>query len=123
MITQEFLSQCTDEQINFGVAWLEAKSDKSNCWRIPYNNMLFKNIINHEFEPCTNPNDIMPIAFANEISLKSCDEYDVDGNIVKQWVAYNGGDYRQVEYKKERSWNANPLRAICEVYILMSVNK
>ena len=109
MINAEFLAICTDQQINFGVAWLEAKANPADSWVIPYNNMLFKWNIDHEFEPCTIPNDIMPIAFANGISLQS----DHVGNGI--WFADDTMDITV--------GNTNPLRAICEVYILMSVNK
>jgi hypothetical protein len=118
MITQEFLSQCSDEQINKGAAWLEASkanikrhgffiASKHYCNRITMGCAMFS------FEPCANPNDIMPIAFANRIDIKH--DYDVLESVTA--LIGNEDDYLY--------WatNTNPLRAICEVYILMSVNK
>lgn len=111
MITQEFLSQCSDEQINKGVAWLE-------CKKSDINNGLFGSwvMINDQpswhgryFKPSSYPNDIMPIAFANMLSIcpifRNSDTYRVESRC---------GIY---------AFNTNPLRAIAEVYILMSVNK
>ena len=120
-ITTQFLSQCTDEQINKGVAWIEAskcetgtgdgnfdmrltvsqeiesKAERSGLWVSPAATFL----------PCTDPSDIMPIAFANRIDV-------IARGIDNDWYA---------AYGKHKTINANPLRAICEVYILMSVSK
>lgn len=114
MINAEFLSQCGDEQINFGVAWLEAKADKSNSWRIPYNNMLFKGNIDHEFEPCTNPSDAWPIIewiFNQDVTFAMNGGGIMTGNLGSKY----GGIKLDIA--------AKPLRAAMEVYILMSVNR
>ena len=119
-ITTQFLSQCTDEQINKGIAWVEAskcetgtgdgnfdmrltvsqeiesKAERSGLWVSPAATFL----------PCTDPSDIMPIAFANGIGVEPPE---------------SGANYN--ENYKVYSEHLNPLRAICEVYILMSVSK
>jgi hypothetical protein len=104
MINKEFLADCSDEQINKGVAWLEANNPASindhmrlNKCRIGF------------YKFCLNPSDIMPIQIANNISLQS----DHVGNGV--WFADDAEDIT--------IGSTNPLRAICEVYILMSVAK
>ena len=123
MITQEFLSQCSDEQINKGVAWLE-------CKKSDINNGLFGSwvMINDQptwhgryFKPSSYPNDIMPIAFANEISIEK--EEGEEEWCAMSGVRYADGYYYPVQAYDMFSTNTNPLRAICEVYILMSVNK
>tara|TARA_R110002126_G_scaffold101189_13_gene233213 strand:- start:29 stop:379 length:351 start_codon:yes stop_codon:yes gene_type:complete len=116
MIDIEFLSGCDDNQINRGVAWIEAINlDINTMQRLiiisALSGRIFKNW--RIFNPCANPNDIMPIAFANRIDIKH--DYDV-----LESVTVLIGDEDDYLY-----WatNTNPLRAICEVYILMSVNK
>ena len=125
MITPEFLQGCTDEQINMGVGWLEAKKANIKNRLLHSWSTLDGDVVwcGRYFKPSSYPNDAMPIAFDNSISLKSADEYDFDGNLVKQYVAYDGSDWRNVEHGKQRVWNKNPLRAICEVYLLMSNEK
>ena len=106
MITQEFLQQCSDEQINKGVEWMLCK-ELSLCDHSPFDDYQFGyfNTLNY----CTSPNDIMPIAFANMFSI--CP------------IFRNSDTYRVGSRCGIYVFNANPLRAICEVYILMSVNK
>ncbi len=112
MINQEFLSQCSDDQINKGVAWLtikewgygnehKRKSIDYYCCQGLLNSVTAGNV-----NYCTNPNDIMPIAFANGIGIR----FSLDNG----WIARN---------KVTISFSTNPLRAICEVYILMMAAK
>ena len=134
-ITTQFLSQCTDEQINKGIAWVEAskcetgtgdgnfdmrltvsqeiesKAERSGLWVSPAATFL----------PCTDPSDIMPIAFANGIGV----EPPESGANYNEWEAGSGLFIREngVQNYKVYSEHLNPLRAICEVYILMSVSK
>jgi hypothetical protein len=107
MITQQFLQSCTDEQINKGVAWLRfcGMVEDGDDWK-EYIDLadIPKDPVWPEY--CANPNDIMPIAFANGIGIR----FSLDNG----WIARN---------KVVLSYSDNPLRAICEVYILMSVNK
>mgnify|MGYP003648537022 FL=1 len=110
MINQEFLSQCSDDQINKGVAWLKAKnlsySDLGEM--LHYNDEFLFGMYSDPLYYCSNPNDIMPIAFANRIGL--------DSLFSGKWVALSPSwSSSGIE-----STTANPLRAICEVYILMN---
>jgi hypothetical protein len=122
MINAEFLAGCSDSQINHGVAWLEAKklSFSEDCQVRSYKDNLISLDGEFDFVPCSNSNDIMPIAFANKISLEIADDD-------KDWAATQGASYdHSYFYLKDCDYiseNANPLRAICEVYILMSVAK
>ena len=126
MITQEFLSQCSDEQINRGVAWIESKKGvKAFSQRrdqlLKFTSLSVSYGLASNFNPCVNPSDIMPIAFANEISIEK-----EEGE--EEWCAMSGVRYADSYYYPVRAYdifstNANPYRAICEVYILMSVNK
>ena len=61
-----------------------------------------------EIDYCQNPSDIIPIAFENELDLNCMGE--LDDNCVYWEVSSN-------HYKVE---NRSPLRAICEVFILMN---
>jgi hypothetical protein len=108
MITTEYLAGCSDEQINHGVAWLECKklSFSEDCQVRSYKDNLISLDGEFDFVPCQNPNDIMPIAFANKISIGPA--------LTNEWVARLNGFI---------CYNTNPLRAICEAYILMSVAK
>jgi hypothetical protein len=112
MINEQFLSGCTDKQIEMGVAWLQA-SEINNFWFDPETGTLFKYFKNSNevyiFSPCSNPNDIIPIQIEYNITLQS----DHIGNGV--WFADDTMDITV--------GNKNPLRAICEVYILMNINK
>ncbi|MCP3699706.1 MAG: DUF2591 domain-containing protein [Desulfobulbaceae bacterium] len=121
MINQEFLSNCTDEQINKGVAWLEvkeilevARNFKSEFATICSNELL-TNIQNY----CALAGESWEIVEENKISLIN------DG---KGWEASfdcrgfyseaKPGDPHQITIANEK-----PLRAAMEVYILMSVTK
>ena len=111
MITQEFLSQCSDDQVNRGVAWLRFCGivEVGDNWKD------FINLSDIPKKPnwpkyCSNPITTMPIAFANKIDIthsKTNTGQSYASNCGIQSVAKNNG----------------MLRAICEVYILMSVKK
>ena len=105
-ITQEFLSQCSDNQINKGVGWIEAKNlSYSDLGEIlHYDDEFLFGMYSDPLYYCSNPNDIMPIGFANRIDV-------VARGIDDDWYAV---------YGKNTCLNTNPLRAICEVYILMN---
>ncbi|WP_339892127.1 hypothetical protein [uncultured Alteromonas sp.] len=122
MITQEFLSQCSEEQINKGVAWVESKEGvKAFSQRrdqlLKFTSLSVSYGLASNFNPCANPNDIMPIAFANGIAIMP----DSDGS----WKSGRLPSNPEMTF----GWSnfvrgyKNPLRAICEVYILMSFNK
>jgi len=124
MINAEFLSQCSDEQINKGVAWcvvsnanisMKLTSEKYSFAASFLRSKSNKTLINYKLY-CTSPNDIMPIAFANAISLETHDGsmWWADAPIIKDDSLEKTITSRELK---------NPLRAICEVYILMSVNK
>jgi hypothetical protein len=57
------------------------------------------------FEPCTNWNDVMPIAIDNQISIEPY--------FNSVWM---------VRKSKTYSLNQNPRRAICEVFLMMEGN-
>jgi hypothetical protein len=120
MITPEFLQSCTDEQINKGVAWLEAKSLEINNlnWVISNLGDIFVTRV-IAFNPCQVANDAWPIILSNCISIE-CDE--------GVWSACSGVRYDSSYYYPVKSWdievvNKNPIRAAMEVYILMSTSK
>jgi hypothetical protein len=124
MINAEFLASCSDEQIERGVAWLKAKKTKNglllgNHYKI-WSNGLGRIYGQYgRFRPCLSPNDIIPIQFANGIGLIFDDE-----SIKPNWIAIAEKiTGRHHEYYDIEVQNANPLRAICHVYILMSVAK
>jgi hypothetical protein len=121
MISKEFLENCSDEQVNMGVAWLEAKSTTDIKKHIERVKSL--SICGYEWWDrkvifyCKNPNDIMPIAFANRINLTSPSEHR---DLWKASATKGGGNWSINDFM---SANLSPLRAIAEVYILMSVEK
>jgi hypothetical protein len=104
-ITTQFLSQCTDEQINKGVAWLEIS--KSALLGKDCEVKLF--LMLGMYDPCSDTDFSWPIIFGNDISIQA----DHIGNGV--WFASDLMDMTIA--------NKNPLRAAMEVYILMSVSK
>lgn len=118
-ITAQFLSQCTDEEINKGVSWALTHN---KCKKLGYASASDSEFYYHwgramisaPSSYCANPNDIMPIAFSNEISLV------LDGEPMAAIDVAFDGPFCSVGLS---SFNTNPLRAICEVYILMSVSK
>ena len=123
MINQEFLSQCSDDQINKGVAWLLA-AKKCEKWACNGDSEFYyhwgRAMINCPSDYCNQIIHAWPIMMANEISL------------IHNWSksnAYTATGTRSTmrslgEYKEPiESTTANPLRAICEVYILMMVSK
>lgn len=57
------------------------------------------------FDPCNNPNDAMPIALDNGISLTS--------------PMFSYGEWKASYFRKYYARNINPYRAAMEVYLLM----
>ena len=120
-ITAQFLSQCIEDQINKGVAWLTIKEwgygNEHKRKSIDYycSHGLLNSVNAGNVNYCTNPNDIMPIAFANNISITT----KPDEHIGKPFAFSTGVLGRTVHCDS----NSGLLRAICEVYILMSVVK
>ena len=106
MITPEFLQSCADEQINKGVAWLEVNKEFNLSDMCKFQYFACNAYLTDFRDYCTNPNDAMPVAFANFISLR----FSRDNG----WIARKG---------MHVCFNKNPLRAICEVYLLMSNDK
>ena len=110
MITAEFLKSCTDEQINKGVAWLDAKNlSYFRCW----NGDLFIDF-QARYSPCTNPNDAWPIIKSERINLISPPEHRHEW---KACATIGGGNWSLNDFT---ATSENPLRAAMEVYILMS---
>jgi hypothetical protein len=125
MINAEFLGNCSDEQINKGVVWLAIKEwgSDSNHKRKSIDYYCSQGLLNSvtagNVNYCANPSDIMPCAFDNGIGLIFDDE-----SIKPNWIAIaEKVTGRHHEYYDIEVQNTNPLRAICEVYILMSVAK
>lgn len=106
MITKEFLQSCTDDQIDKGVAWLEAKASPT-VFGSAYMFGEFWNGVFYAKDYCKNPNDAWPIILNSRIGIKP-------RGVDSDWYAYQG---------KIEVINSNPLRAAMEVYILMSVSK
>jgi len=126
MINQEFLSQCSDDQINKGVAWCRAGqlgfanpceflSRKSNNPEKQY--FILTASDDWDFKPCTNPNDIMLIAFANNFLIEPPNFFTNKWSVTKYYIVENIGE------RSVKATSINPLRAICEVYILMMAAK
>jgi hypothetical protein len=134
MINAEFLANCSDEQIEQGVAWIKCKGtsfDPSISSYYRFFSCIDNRIYFHgtHFEPCYRPNDIMPIAFANKIALIPLSDNNNEigmSTFNGDWKAMtnesNDGEFG-FDCKFYESISDNPLRAICEVYILMSVAK
>lgn len=65
---------------------------------------------------CSHPNSIMPIAFDNKIRLDCANRFSSE---LMHWEAVGYVQRASCNSYKFKSTNKNPLRAICEVYILM----
>ena len=120
MITSKNLSEMSDFEINKEVAkiFLECdyiyEDDKVALIGVTtflggYGEPEEREVKYGEFDPCNNPNDIMPIAFDNKISLNYL------GPLTDEWAA-TIDDIDEDCYSE----NKNPLRAACESYILMN---
>jgi hypothetical protein len=130
MINAEFLAGCSDEQIEKGVAWIFAS--KSSIFKLRVFNCSLNRAVGcriNWFRPCLIPNNIMPIAFDNKIAIIPLSDNDNEigmSTFSGDWKAManesNDGEFG-FDCKFYESINDNPLRAICEVYILMSVAK
>jgi len=120
MINAEFLSQCSDEQINKGVAWCNVTNKNIPMLHTPdsaFDN-LWCNAVLSKIRPfCSMPDAIMPIAFANQIAIMPDSDGSWKSGRLPSNPAMTFGWSNFVRGYK------NPLRAICEVYILMSANK
>jgi hypothetical protein len=120
MINSEFLASCNPEEIDRGVVWCLASKTtirKLNYFNADkyFTNRVFVGSLRRWFNPCQSANDIMPIAFANKIGLLPPEN--------NSWEAVFDDLILEHSYPCYRLYaeNTNPLRAICEVYILMSV--
>ena len=113
MITPEFLQACTDEQINMGVAWLEAKAGKPLKMYCGEVNIVVLNQLLFPFNPCTSPNDAWPIMMANNIRVFPRP---------KEPFAKARTCALPV-YVDAKCGNEGLLRAAMEVYLLMSNDK
>lgn len=114
MINAEFLASCTDEQIERGVEWIECKKlNLCEYYTFSDYELGYFNTPNY----CTNPSDIMPIAFSNNFLIEPPNFFTNKWKVTKYYIIENIGE------RSINATNTNPLRAICEVYILMSVNK
>ncbi len=113
MINEEFLASCTDEQVEKGVAWCNVINRNISMIRTSeskFDNLWCNAVLSMPRPFCSMPDAIMPIAISNDI----------------EFVRRKGiGNKREFIASKNliNSVNKNPYRAICEVYILMSVDK
>jgi len=107
MITQEELSGMSDFDINKLVAKLSGIEFWTSSRHVIPNSQIRGDTLDY----CNNPSDIMPIAFESFIGVDPVS---------------NGRDFMAYIYSSDRrtykyfSINKNPLRAICEVFILMN---
>jgi len=120
MINAEFLASCSEEQINKGVAWCQVAFSVDKAMASE-NVELYRYGMNYDMSVprhyCTNANDIMPIAFANNFLIEPPNFFTNKWSATKYYIVENIGE------RSVKATNTNPMRAICEVYILMSVNK
>tara|TARA_R110000824_G_scaffold400649_2_gene608651 strand:- start:9 stop:356 length:348 start_codon:yes stop_codon:yes gene_type:complete len=113
-ITQDFLSQCSDDQINKGVAWLTIKEwgygNKHKRKSIDYfcSQGLLNSVTAGNVNYCNNPNDAWPIILENEMLIRP---------------VFDDSGYWMAQMYQTHTHSKNPLRAAMEVYILMSVAK
>ncbi|HGN1021075.1 TPA: phage protein NinX family protein [Proteus mirabilis] len=102
-------TELSDFEINLLVAQLIFSNNEYDVIKQSMEVVRFQNGggkgICHEFDPCSNPSDAMPIVFESGISLIS------DWNEVGVWGATN-----QPWYSSE---NKNPLRAAMEVFLMI----
>ena len=68
---------------------------------------------------CSNPGVIMPIAFENRIGI----EWSYKDESGDYWQAGGTNQGKPGPFERFDSINKNPLRAICEVFILMNQDK
>lgn len=125
MIDKDFLQSCTDEQINKGVAWLRV-SEFSLMTKDEQNELDYYaaiDIFNRAdwgFDDyCANPNDAWHIILGNEISLLH------DNGLWEASIDFYGNEseHGTDELLSKVAIGKNPLRAACEVYLLMSNEK
>lgn len=111
MINAEFLSQCSDEQINKGVAWCEVALSVDKAMASE-NIELYRYGMNYDISVprhyCTDASDAWPIIVKSEMLIRP---------------AFDGSGYWIAKMYQTQTYSKNPLRAAMEVYILMSVNK
>jgi hypothetical protein len=118
MINKEFLANCSDEQINAGVAWCEAV--EMAIMKDFYEPVDYMRLNKHRigfYNFCSSPNDIMPIAVRYGMGIEFP---HIDRGYVGTVSIYIHGDE---DISIDFTSGQNYLRAICEVYILMSVAK
>ena len=110
MHTNETLSKLSDDRISKLVTQivLEKSGHKSELWRM----MTF-------IDYCNDPAHIMPIAFENRIGI----EWSYKDERGAYWQAGGSNQGKPGPFERFDSINKNPLRAICEVYILMNQEK
>ncbi len=101
MHTNETLSKLSEHEINKLVNLIHAPK-------------MVQSIASYTPKYCDDPSLIMPIAFENRIGIDESGEY---------WQAGGSNQGKPGPFERFDSINKNPLRAICEVYILMNQDK
>ena len=121
-ITAQFLSQCTDHEINLGMAWLETRDsfellEEDDGFPFGGGSDYVTHVFNDGLDFTNDECHTFSFMRINRINLISPLEHR------DKWTASatnGGGNWSINDFT---STNANPLRAICECYILMSVSK
>jgi hypothetical protein len=117
MIDEEYLSKCTDDSINLGVAWIEA----SKMELTPNSFELFQQIHGapiyrgHYYRPTFNYNECMPIAIKCGMNIEF--PHKDLGNIGTISVYIRGNTDISFDFLNRD----NHLRLICEAYILSNI--
>ncbi len=117
MINEEYLSKCTDEQINLAVAWIKARKTTM----IPYSFTLFQQFdskpafCSHYYHPTSNYNECMPLAIECGMTIEF--PHKDLGEIGTISVYIEGNTDISFDFDN----NDNHLRIICEAYILSNI--
>ena len=106
MIDKDFLQGCTDEKINKGVAWRMSIDAMDDILWPEFSKFAANDLLEDIRDYCSSTDDAMPIVFANKIGLR----FSADNG----WIARTNNHI---------SFNESPLRALMEVYLLMSNEK
>jgi ABC-type uncharacterized transport system substrate-binding protein len=117
MIDEEYVSKCTDEQINMCVAWIKA----SKITLTPNSFELFQQLSDkpfycgHDYNPTSNYNECIPLAIQCGMNIEFPNQDFGGMGTISAYDEYN----KSICYDFDD--NDNHMRLICEVYILLNI--
>jgi len=110
-LTREQVSQLSDVELNLGMTWFYSGSDKGLNGRYIDGELYYNMGTGRIYEYLDDYNLTMPLAHKLNLIIDLAGEYPDDGSIC--WS----------QFKEYAADSINPLRAICEVLLMIAMER